>query len=148
MKELTVIFLSTFKFAATFPVAIMAMKMTFAKTLLFINIGGIIGVLFFTILSKYIIFLWDRYWPDNWKIKRRKKKVFTRKNRRMIRIRAKYGKSGIVILNPVILSIPVGSFLMTKYYGCKISNCAWLIAGQLVWSFIYAFFYMKVYQFI
>jgi hypothetical protein len=58
----------------------------------------------------------------------------------------KYGLWGIVILNPVLLSIPVGSFLMVKYYGLKMKNLLWLVAGQVAWSLVYVLFlyYVKM----
>ena len=45
MDKWTVIFFSSRKFAATFPVAIFVMKMSFIDTVLFTNIGAILGIL-------------------------------------------------------------------------------------------------------
>lgn len=62
----------------------------------------------------------------------------------MVKIRKRYGLYGIVVLSPVILSIPVGSFLMVKYYGTHKSNIIWLIAGQVFWSLVYTWFYTQI----
>ncbi len=148
MKELTVIFFSTFKFAATFPLAIMVMKMSFLETLIYTNTGGVAGIIFFTFLSRLLIHLYGKYWPDKLKVKTKKHKIFNTRNRRLVRIKSKYGIPGIAVLNPVILSIPVGTFLMTKYYGRKMMNYVWLVAGQIGWSVIYTVFYMKIYQYL
>ena len=145
MKEITIILFCTFKFAATFPMAIMIMKMSYTETILFTNIGGILGVILFAFASKMIIMLWEKLWPHKYQVKSRNKRIFSPKNRRFVKIKSKYGLPGIVVLNPVILSIPVGTFLVTKYYGRKIINYIWLITGQIGWSFVYAFFYMKIY---
>lgn len=147
MQEMTVILFCTWKFAITFPVAIYVMHMSFFETLLFTNIGGIAGVIFFTLLSQIIIKIWNKYWPDKYRIKTRNNKIFTKKNRRLVIIKLKYGLPGIVILTPVLLSIPVGAFLITKYYGNRMVNYFWLIAGLAGWSLVYTFFYMKMMPF-
>ena len=61
-----------------------------------------------------------------------------------MKIKIKYGLFGIVVLSPVLLSIPLGSFLTVKYYGIKKTNVLWLIAGQVLWSFAFTFFYTQV----
>jgi len=144
MKELTIIFFCTFKFAAAFPVAIYLVKMTPLETLLYTNSGGIIGTYVFMYLSEFLIRIWNKYWPQRLKRNKRKKQVFTVRNRRIVRIKMKYGLWGIVILSPVLLSIPLGSFLMVKYYGLKMKNMLWLLSGQIVWSVIYVMFYFYV----
>ncbi len=144
MKELTIIFFCTFKFAATFPVAIYLVKMTPLETLLYTNTGGILGTFFFMYLSEFIIRMWNKYWPQSMKRNKKKKKLFTGRNRRIVSIKMRYGIWGIVILNPVLLSIPLGSFLMVKYYGLKFKNMMWLVAGQVAWSLVYVFFLFYV----
>jgi hypothetical protein len=144
MKELSIIFFSSFKFAATFPVAIYIINMSPVETLLYTNTGGILGTFVFMYLSEYLIRLWNKYWPQSLRRKKKKKKVFTTGNRRIVRIKMRYGLWGIVILNPVLLSIPLGSFLMVKYYGLKMKNMLWLLAGQFSWSLIYILFYYYV----
>jgi hypothetical protein len=144
MKEITINFLCTWKFAATFPVAIYIMKMTFEQTLLYTNIGGILGAVVFFYFSALLINMWNRFLPENLKIHRKSKKIFSKRNRRFVRLKMKYGLFGIVVLSPVILSIPLGAFLTVKYYGNKTRNILWLISGQIAWSLIYTIFYMKV----
>ncbi len=144
MKELTIIFLCTFKFAATFPVAICIMKMTYAETLFYTNVGGIIGAVVFVFFSDMLIKAFNKHWPESLKIKRKTSKVFTKRNRLLVKIKTRYGLYGIVILSPLILSIPLGSFLMVKYYGTHKTNIIWLIMGQVFWSIVYTWFYTQV----
>jgi len=144
MKELTVIFLCTWKFAATFPLAVYAMKMSFTETLLYTNIGGIIGAVVFVFFSDLLIKAYNNYWLESLKFRKKARIVFTKRNRRLVKIKTKYGLYGIVILSPLILSIPVGSFLTVKYYGTHKSNILWLIAGQIFWSLVYTLFYTQV----
>lgn len=141
MRELTIIFFCTWKFAATFPVAIYVMKMTVWETLLYTNTGGILGDIIFLSFSGFLIKTWDKYRPH---FHKRKRMIFTPANRRFIKIRKRYGLLGIVILSPFILSIPVGAFLAAKYYGIRPRVFLWLIAGQILWSVIYTLFYTQI----
>ncbi|MBN2481922.1 MAG: hypothetical protein JXB19_09290 [Bacteroidales bacterium] len=142
MKEITILLLSPWKFAATFPLAILVFKMSWTDTIIFTNIGGIAGIIIFGLLSRLLIFLWDRYWPDTLKFNRGKRKIHTKRNRLIVRLKNQYGLSGIVVLSPVLLSIPVGSYLITKYYGRNMMNYFWQFLGQFAWSVIYIVFFV------
>jgi len=142
MKEITVIVLCAFKFALTFPLAIYGMKMSFWKTIILTNIGGLAGIISSVNLSKLLIFLWNKYISPLLPVRMRSTSI--RHKRRIVHIKAQYGFPGIVILTHVFFSIPVGGFLMTKYFGSGIRNIFWLFTGQLAWSFIFTFFYMFV----
>ncbi|MDY6801175.1 MAG: hypothetical protein SVU94_08125 [Bacteroidota bacterium] len=144
MKELIVILSATWKFAATFPVTVYAFKMSFFETILYTNIGGLLGIIFFTLLSRGFLQLFDNYWPKKWQCKRKQRKTFTKRNRWLVTIKKKYGLSGIVVLTPVLLSIPIGVFLNTKYYGKQKSSYFFLFLGQIVWSFIYTIVLIKL----
>ena len=127
-----------------FPIAVLAMKMSFFETIIYTNIGGALGAVIFTFFSGILIKTWNRYLPEIFKCQKKPKKVFTKRKRFLVKVKAKYGLAGIVILTPLLLSIPVGSFLIAKYYGRKKINIAWLISGQVVWSFIYTYLYIQV----
>ncbi|MBN2522672.1 MAG: hypothetical protein JXB24_05330 [Bacteroidales bacterium] len=144
MKELTIVISCTWKFALTFPVAVCLMRMSFAETILYTNIGGILGVFVFSFLSRFLIDLWEKYLPEKYKIRRTTRKKFSVKNRRLVWIKQKYGMPGIVVLTPVLLSVPVGAFLVTKYYGKKLINYFWLFFGLFCWSLIYTAFYFQM----
>jgi hypothetical protein len=144
VKELTIILFCTWKFAAMFPIAVLAMKMSFFETIMYTNIGGAFGALIFTFFSDILIKTWNKYLQKKFKLHIKPKKVFTKRKRFLVKIKVKYGLTGIVILTPLILSIPVGSFLIAKYYGRKKINIAWLISGQIAWSFIYTYLYTQV----
>lgn len=139
-----IIFFSTCKFAATFPVAIYLVNMSFFETILYTNIGGILGVLSFAMISKGIIHLVKIPFFNRTDRNKRPKKVFTRRNRRFVQLKKKYGLAGIVILTPLLLSIPIGTFLVTKYYGHHKRSYLYLILGQIAWSLIYTYFYAEL----
>jgi hypothetical protein len=66
----------------------------------------------------------------------RQKKIFSFKSRAMVKIRRKYGLAGIVILTPVLLSIPLGAFLAARYYGSSRFLVLYLVASVAGWSLL------------
>jgi len=144
VKELVIIISSTWKFAATFPVAVYIFKMSFLETILYTNIGGLIGIVVFALVSKGIIRILDIFLPSAFRRNKKHQKIFTKRNRQFVTIKNKYGLPGIIILTHVILSIPVGVFLNTKYYGKNKASYLYLVLGQIAWSLVYTFFYIKV----
>jgi len=133
------------KFAMTFPVVVMQFKFTFLETILWTNVGGILGIYFFAFLSEKLIAWWNRTFrkkrsPPGYR--NRDKKIFTRRNRRIIRIKQRYGLLGIAVTTPLLLSIPLGTFLVVRYYRTRKIKFTYLIASNMVWSVIYTIFYM------
>ncbi len=143
MDKLTIVFFSSWKFAATFPLAVFVLKMSFFDTVLYTNIGAVAGVIVFAFLSEGLIRLF-MYIREKIEYKEKPKKIFTKSNRRLVFIKAKYGLPGIVVLTPILLSIPVGAFLVTKYYYRHKRNYLYLILGHFVWSLFYTFAYTSV----
>jgi hypothetical protein len=144
MKELFVIISSTWKFAATFPVTIFLFNMSFFETILYTNIGGIIGIIVFAFVSNGLLKLIDLIWPGKPNRQKRLKKIFTQRNRRLIFLKNRFGLPGIILLTPVLLSIPVGALLITKYFGRRKINYLYLFAGQFLWSIIYTIMYFRI----
>ena len=142
---LTILF-SAFKFAVTFPLVIMQFEFSFWECILWTNVGGILGVYFFAFLSDRLIGWWNRTFkkPRKHDVHKEEqaKKIFSKKNRRIVRIKQQYGLIGIVIATPILLSIPVGTFLVVRYYRNSKAKFFYLIASILLWSIIYTAFYM------
>lgn len=142
---LTILF-SSFKFAATFPLVIIQFEFSFAETILWTNVGGIAGIYFFAFLSEKLLAWWKRaFRTSNRHIlqdEQQEKRMFTRRNRRIVRIKQKYGLAGIALTTPLLLSIPVGVFLVVRYYHTSRSKFLFLIASNIFWSVIYTGFYL------
>ena len=130
----------------TFALAVLKFHFSFMETLLWTNLGGIIGIYFFAYLSEKLIAWWNRTFRKRRRArleeKRKLKKVFTKRNRRIIRIKQQYGLVGISIATPFLLSIPVGVFLVVRYFRSVKTRFIYLILANLVWSVIYTAFYM------
>lgn len=130
----------------TFPLVILQFEFSFMETILWTNIGGIIGVYFFSFLSDRLISWWNMTFRKSKNLNPDApvavKSIFTKKNRRIVRIKQQYGLIGIALSTPIILSIPVGVFLVVRYYGITKKGFIYLIASNLVWSVIYSGFYL------
>jgi hypothetical protein len=124
----------------------MQFEFSFLETVLWTNVGGIIGIYFFAFLSEKLIAWWNRNFrrsrrsPDE--KEERSKKTFTKRNRRIVYIKQRYGLIGIAVTTPFLLSIPVGVFLVVRYYRASRIKFLYLIASNLFWSLIYTAFYM------
>ena len=143
---LLTILLSSFKFAATFPLVIVQFNFSFLETILWTNVGGIAGIYFFAFLSGKLIAWWNRTFrrPRRNALEKEEqtKKIFTKRNRRIVRIKRQYGLIGIAVATPFLLSIPLGVFLVVRYYHSSRTKFLYLIASNVAWSAIYTAFYM------
>ena len=106
--------------------------------------GAIFGTVVFTYLSAGILKWWDKL-KDKWFTSKHPKKIFTKSNRRVIRIKHRFGLTGIAILTPIFLSIPVGAFLAERFYKDKKKVITYLSISAIFWSvtlyFMFLFFY-------
>jgi hypothetical protein len=156
LKLLIVFALSSVKFLLAPPLSF-GMGLNFIQTLASTSAGGIMGVLLFFYLSRSIIRLYDTYCrkyihivihslagrfnalhlaEKYFPVIRRKKKVFTFTNRLFVRIRNKYGFIGIIVLTPILFSIPIGTFLAARFYPRKQYVVLYLSASVVLWSLL------------
>ncbi len=71
------------------------------------------------VIVKIIPANWHRAWlkrKARKRIRRKNRKKFTRRAKFMVKLRRSYGMWGIILLTPVLLSLPIGAFLLRKYY--------------------------------
>ena len=156
-KLLQVLIISAIKFIFA-PFISIGYGFNYLQTVIITAAGGILGILFFYFLSKWIIRQYYLYSPfvfsyfTGEKIEKSRKKLsetkpirkkFTRQNRRIVNIRNKYGYIGIILLTPVLLSIPIGAFLAQKYYSKKNNILIYLSISIVLWSlFISSVFFL------
>lgn len=130
------------------------MKLNEWETFFFMEAGGILGFLFyyyfFGFLFKELKLLWPvvyyftpvqfkvrfEMWLMRQRTKRLYAKKFTQRNKLIIRIRKLYGMWGLVILSPVILSIPVGALLGNKYFKHNNHFIPYMILSIILWGII------------
>ncbi len=93
--------------------------------------GGTTGVFVFYYTTGWINQLINKLLPQ-----KTEKKVFTKGNRRFISIKNKYGLIGISALTPILLSIPLGCFLASRFYADKKSTIPIMLVGIIFWAFV------------
>ena len=138
------------KFGFSFPFIALKYDFSFSQTVILTSVGGILGVLFFALITAIFSKLWDRYYVGSKfeervdkayrKIipeRKKKKKVFTRRNKMVIKMRNKYGLIGLVLLTPSLLSIPLGTFITLRYYPKYLKSILFLCAAVILWSVIF-----------
>ncbi len=162
-KIILVILLSSVKFVAgpAFVYYDQRYEFSFFETIFYCVLGGMLGVFFFTYFSRKIISLWQRF---NQKVKlafsksntfsnpvadvnqdleihyeyiEKKdvtKKVFTKRNRSIVKIWKKYGLYGIAFLTPVILSIPIGTIIANSLVDNRKKIMLYMFVSLLFWS--------------
>jgi len=148
-KLIQVVILSGIKFLFA-PLISIGYGFNYFQTVIFTTIGGVAGLLFFYFLSKWIIRQYLTFCPfvfsyfTGEKVEKAKKilncseqpkKVFTKRNRYLINFRFKYGYFGLILLTPVLLSIPLGAFLAQKYYSKKTNVLIHMSISVIMWSF-------------
>lgn len=150
LKQLSILLVSAVKLMVAAPVSYL-LGYSYLHTLVNTAVGGVMGVVFFFFLSRTIFRLYRRFSPYFHKIVKVipglkvqvpesyeqisvRKKIFNRRNRTIVKIRIKYGMPGIIILTPVLLSIPFGTFLAIKYYSSRRNLLVWLSLSVVLWS--------------
>lgn len=157
-KLIQVVVISGIKFLFA-PFISVGYGFNYFQTVMFTTLGGIAGLFFFYYLSKWLIRLYFRICPvviayfggEEARVALQKsqcgkadRKKFTRKNKTIVNLRQKYGLIGIILLTPVLLSIPIGAFLAQKYYSRKSHILFYLSLSVLLWSFFISSFYFLV----
>tara|TARA_B100000780_G_C20933515_1_gene372162 strand:- start:274 stop:708 length:435 start_codon:yes stop_codon:yes gene_type:complete len=107
----SVLLLSALKFFAG-PILAKSFGYTYLQTILISTIGGVGGVLLFFNLGSRI----DQFFPNYFKPVNKNRKIFTKKNKFYIVLIRDYGLFGIAIFSPILISIPVGSFLSARFF--------------------------------
>ena len=135
IKVITLIFFSSFKFAFAFPYAL-TLSLGYIEIISCTVVGGMLGVVFFSKFNIWIIGLWSRFFPST-----KNKKIFSRRNRLVIKVWRKYGLFGIAFLTPILLSIPIGTFIAVRYkesmkkiylfMGCSVVFWSILLTGLM-----------------
>lgn len=138
-----IVLLSSVKFLPA-PFIAVASGFGYLKTIVITFSGGCIGILFFYFLgSVFFKKLGDSRKKDGIKPK---KKIFTRTNKFIVRIKSKYGLVGLSIITPAVISIPIGTILASKYFRKDPKTLTYLILSLLVWCFVLtsiAFFFKQ-----
>ncbi len=133
IKMIQVFFLAMIKYFYA-PIYGIALKLEFWHTYFSLISGGLIAFLLYYNITGILQIYLKHFMPHvhrivpnrtlncviNWKTKRKERKKkqrkFTRWNKFLIKLKRVYGMWGIILLTPVLISLPIGAFLLRKYY--------------------------------
>lgn len=127
------------------PTVIFIYKSNYIMALASSCTGAVFGTVVFTYLFAGILKWWDRIKEGMFSSKH-PKKIFTKFNRRVIRIKHRFGLIGIAILTPIFLSIPIGAFLAERFYKDKKKVILYLGVSSVAWCFILYFTFLFFYD--
>tara|TARA_R110001592_G_scaffold307299_2_gene580579 strand:- start:75928 stop:76341 length:414 start_codon:yes stop_codon:yes gene_type:complete len=126
-KALGIILLASVKFLLS-PFTALASGFNYLEAAVLTAIGGLIGVSVFFWLSELL--------ANKFKGKADKKK-FTRVNKFIIRMKHKMGIKGLAFIGPPLLSVPISSAVMAKFYRHQpFKAYLYLCMSILFWSFL------------
>lgn len=153
LKLLSVFLIASIKYFWATPYSF-GMKLNEWETIFFIEAGGILGFLFFYyffgFLFKELKLLWPfvynftpilfkvrfEMWVKRQRFRRFNARKFTRKNKMILQLRKRYGMWGVVILSPIILSIPLGALLGNKYFRHNHHFIPYMIISIVLWGIV------------
>lgn len=64
------------------------------------------------------------------------KRIFTRGNKRIVRIKQKFGLAGIAFITPCLISIPIGTLVAVAFYPKRKIVLIYLLVSLLLWSLV------------
>ncbi len=158
LKIISVSIVASVKYFWATPYAY-GLKLNTWEALFFIEAGGILGFLFyyyfFAFLFKELKLLWPlvyNFTPalfkvrfENWRVVRRTQmgqaRKFTKRNKTIVLLRRKFGIWGVVILSPIILSIPLGALLGSKYFKHNKHFIPLMIFSIAIWGVLSSAFF-------
>lgn len=166
LKILSLILISSVKFAFGIPFVYMTEEydFTWLETNIYAISGGMLGVVFFMYFSDWLMRAWatirnyffirkeritQLFSPPVADVEEQLeihydyveksapvKKIFTPRTRRIVRLWTRYGLIGLAVLTPIILSIPIGTFFMTRLEKNKKRILFFMIISITCWSLL------------
>ncbi|NEW82913.1 MAG: hypothetical protein GZ094_11190 [Mariniphaga sp.] len=158
LKLLTVFLIASVKYFWATPYSF-GMKLNEWETIFFMEAGGILGFLFFYyffgFLFRELKLLWPivyhftpvlfkvrfEMWRKRRKIQQLNARKFTKRNKLIVRMRKRYGMWGLVVLSPIVLSIPVGALLGNKYFRHDHHFIPYMLLSIVIWGIVSVSFF-------
>ena len=139
LQVLSVLFMATFKFLIT-GLFSFSMGFSYTETLVFTAIGGCLGATTFYLLGTRVLEWFRQRYIRKREARRAKglelKRIFTRTNRTIVKIKHRYGVIGLVSISPPILSVPITSLLAAKYFRHERRTLPVLLGSIIIWSVV------------
>lgn len=138
-EDILVLLLSMVKFLFSAPLSY-GLGNSFLETLLLTSIGGCAGTLVFFFTGTSVLEFFRKRHVLRMEQRKAKglppKRIFTRTNRLIVRIKRGYGIKGLAVIVPVVLSIPVGTIIAAKYFRHDRRTLPVLLSSVVIWAVV------------
>jgi hypothetical protein len=130
----SVFFIATVKFLFS-PITGLATKLSYFETLVAAISGATISSLLFYFGAELLMAASrkKKLKKENDAIQKgiplKQKKKFTRGNKMIIKLKRSFGKIGVCFVAPSLLSIPIGTIIVAKFYGKEKDTYLWVFIG-------------------
>lgn len=135
-KYISLFLLAAIKYFAAVLIFLADKSIDVYFTFFLLLFGGILGIVAFYYLGRIINIGINSFYL-RWKKNKTLLKTGSKRNRRLIILKNKYGLIGISVLTPIFLSIPLGCFLASRFYGKKASTLFVMLAGIIGWTIVF-----------
>ena len=134
LEAVAVALLVSVKFAWTVP--LLPLRYSFVESLIISLSGGIGGTLFFFYLGTWAM---DRLKRLNLfgRKKKKPKKVMSRRNKTIVRIKQRFGLAGIALLTPSLLGIPIGAIVAARYFRSDKRTVIFMLGSVVLWALLF-----------
>jgi hypothetical protein len=120
------------------PLSGAAAGLTWIETFVFTVLGMMASVLIFSFLGENAK---KRFLS---RFRKKKKILFTPRNRRIVRIWRKYGLKGVAFLTPILLT-PIGGTIMAASFGEPPKRIlVYMLVSAIFWGFIFSLFIQQL----
>lgn len=119
------------------PLAGLALGLTWIETAACSVAGLMLSVFLFTFLGEGIRHLVERF-------RRRKPKLFTKRNRRAVRIWRRFGLPGIAFLTPLVFTPIGGTLLAVSFRAPRLPTFGWMLLFGVLWAVFFSFLLYQV----
>ncbi len=148
LEIVSVFFLSTVKFVLGGVPLAQVYEFSFLKAITVTSLGGFVGVTFFVNTSDRLIAYFKKRKASK-QIESPnpvRKKIFTRTNKLIVVVKHRFGLSGIALLTPLLLSIPLGCFVAVRYFKDKQHILIYMFGSVLFWSVSMYYLYKPLFN--
>ena len=127
------------------PPIILGLGYSFWETLFIMLAGGLAGILawYFAggLLMQGLSWIGGKIWPKS----NKPKKKFSRKNKFIVRTKARWGLIGLAVITPCIISIPIGTLLAVRYFRNDWRTLPYLLISTVAWAVVLTVLYAAVF---
>jgi len=140
LKVLSVIALSALKYVGGFALALFEFRNNIYETMIYNIAGGMIGVVFYLYLWQFVLRIYRKWFPP--------KPIsgirMSKRRRFIVRVVKRYELWIVVLITPIILSVPMGTFIASLIEKNKWKIKYMMLISFTGWTFVLLIIYLFI----